>query len=256
MVSIRVASRPSTWRRRVSSSDKHEDESECQQRQHDQRVQAAAGQDAIGDLEQVDRHRQHQQIDEDREHADRDERAASHAAPFLHGRLAVISRLLAEARRGGAGERGRPGRHRVRDTEMRGLATCHARATNSPARFRPVRWSTNRELEMRPPPDILLADDALALKSQAHPLRLSVQSARRARSSASCAASSCSVLAIAAMRIADDIVDYRDGSVSRSWSDMPAATAPSEIEIECGIGALRVQVVQGSARRAAPRKTR
>ena len=85
MVSILVASRPSTWRRRVSSSDRTRMNPKRQQGQHDERVQAAAGQDAIGNLEQVDRHRQHQQVDEDRENADGDEGAPRDLVPLLDG---------------------------------------------------------------------------------------------------------------------------------------------------------------------------
>ena len=85
MVSILVASRPSTWRRSVSSSDSTHDEAERQQRQHDQRFDAAAGQDAIGDLEQVDRHRQHQQIDEDRKCRDRDQVRRATERQAAHG---------------------------------------------------------------------------------------------------------------------------------------------------------------------------
>ena len=59
------------------------DEAERHQRQHDERVEAVAGQNAIGDLEQVDRHRQHQQVDEHREHGDDDDGAAGDAAPLL-----------------------------------------------------------------------------------------------------------------------------------------------------------------------------
>ena len=62
-----------------------QDESERQQRQHDQRVEAAAGQHAVGNLEQVDRHRQHEQVDEDRENADGDEGAQRDLVPLLEG---------------------------------------------------------------------------------------------------------------------------------------------------------------------------
>ena len=64
------------------------EEGDGQHRQHQQRIDAAAGQDAIGDLEQVDRHRQHQQVHEHRERRDGEERALGERAPLLQRRAA------------------------------------------------------------------------------------------------------------------------------------------------------------------------
>ena len=66
-------------------------------REHQQCFEAAARQHAVGDLEQVDRQREHQQIHHDRECRDRDQVRARDRAPGRQrvGRCNIIASLVA-----------------------------------------------------------------------------------------------------------------------------------------------------------------
>ena len=150
IVSILVASRPSTWRRRVSSSDRTRMNPKRQKGQHDERVHAAAGQDAIGNLEQIDRHRQHEQVDEDRENADGDEGAQRDLVPLLdgfarrrrcfRGRGGRASGWLVAFGRGGTRNPGAKGSQRTADAPLRVRLGVEAAGTrrHRPSQCRPV----------------------------------------------------------------------------------------------------------------------
>ena len=74
--------------------DDHDD------RQHDQRIGAAAGQHAIGHVEQIDRNRQHQQVDGDREDPHGDQVAARVRKAFAeHITEFVVAGTLLQRRR-------------------------------------------------------------------------------------------------------------------------------------------------------------
>jgi hypothetical protein len=72
----------------------YREEHQRQHREHQQRVEAATGEHAVGNLEQVDRQGQHQDVDENREHGNGDEMVTCLAPPFLQG-------ILLHFRRGG-----------------------------------------------------------------------------------------------------------------------------------------------------------
>ena len=104
------------------------EEGDGQHRQHQQRIDAAAGQDAIGDLEQVDRHRQHQQVHEHRERRDDEERALGERVPLLQRRARGRDRLAG----GCSGQLSRDSARSVTPPQPHGLAAKKAKTLRAP----------------------------------------------------------------------------------------------------------------------------
>ena len=101
------------------------------ERQHHQRIGAAAGQHAIGDVEQVDRYRQHQHVDDEREDPDRHHVAAGarktlaeHVAEFIVAGTLVQRRLAAASTSPSASTAGGTSAVLVASTFERGRRSC------------------------------------------------------------------------------------------------------------------------------------